>query len=176
MIYRNPRPKEGLDAAFDMVPEKVENAARVASKALSDAGVRHLIIGGLAVGAHGYPRATKDVDFLVGEEAFDHHGGGLVTTKSGIPVAVGDVRVDLLSIDEVTEADIEETPDGELQIAPVEVLIYLKLKSTRRRDRHDIVELIQAGIDTDVVMEYLEERDTGLGKRFESLIAVADDE
>jgi hypothetical protein len=28
--------------------------------ALSDGGVEYVLIGGLAVGAHGYPRATKD--------------------------------------------------------------------------------------------------------------------
>ena len=30
--------------------------------ALSDGGVEYVLIGGLAVGAHGFPRATKDVD------------------------------------------------------------------------------------------------------------------
>jgi hypothetical protein len=32
--------------------------------ALADAGVRYVLIGGLAVGAHGYPRATKDIDIV----------------------------------------------------------------------------------------------------------------
>jgi hypothetical protein len=30
--------------------------------ALSDGEVDYVLIGGLAVGAHGFPRATKDVD------------------------------------------------------------------------------------------------------------------
>ena len=33
--------------------------------ALSDANVRYLIVGGLAVAAHGYGRATFDVDLVV---------------------------------------------------------------------------------------------------------------
>jgi Nucleotidyl transferase AbiEii toxin, Type IV TA system len=32
--------------------------------ALSDGGVDYVLIGGLAVGAHGFPRATKDVDIV----------------------------------------------------------------------------------------------------------------
>ena len=32
--------------------------------ALSDGGVEFVLIGGLAVGAHGFPRATKDVDIV----------------------------------------------------------------------------------------------------------------
>jgi hypothetical protein len=34
-------------------------------RALSDAGVRYLIAGGLAVNAHGYLRFTKDADFVI---------------------------------------------------------------------------------------------------------------
>ena len=36
--------------------------------ALVDAGVDFVLIGGLAVGAHGYPRATKDVDIVPSPE------------------------------------------------------------------------------------------------------------
>lgn len=32
-------------------------------------GIRHALVGGLAVGHHGHPRATKGVDFIVGDEA-----------------------------------------------------------------------------------------------------------
>jgi hypothetical protein len=32
--------------------------------ALADAGVDYVLIGGLAVAAHGYPRATKDIDIV----------------------------------------------------------------------------------------------------------------
>lgn len=34
--------------------------------ALHDGGVEFIIVGGLAVGAHGYPRATKDIDIVPG--------------------------------------------------------------------------------------------------------------
>ncbi|MDD3179546.1 MAG: hypothetical protein PHQ04_04260 [Opitutaceae bacterium] len=37
-------------------------------QALNEAGVRYLIVGGLAVNAHGYERLTRDVDLVIGLE------------------------------------------------------------------------------------------------------------
>ncbi len=37
-------------------------------RALNDANVRYLIVGGLAVNAHGYERLTVDVDLVIGLE------------------------------------------------------------------------------------------------------------
>jgi hypothetical protein len=37
--------------------------------ALADGGVEYVLIGGLAVGAHGFPRATKDVDIVPAPDA-----------------------------------------------------------------------------------------------------------
>jgi hypothetical protein len=37
-------------------------------RALNGAGVEYLIVGGLAVNAHGYERFTKDVDLVIGLE------------------------------------------------------------------------------------------------------------
>jgi len=37
-------------------------------KALNEAGVQYLIVGGLAVAAHGYERFTQDVDLVIGLE------------------------------------------------------------------------------------------------------------
>jgi len=36
---------------------------------LADAGVEYVLIGGLAVGAHGFPRATKVLDIVPHPEA-----------------------------------------------------------------------------------------------------------
>lgn len=69
----------------DVVAAKVLDALKLASEALTAASVRHVVVGGLAVGANGYPRATKVVDFLVGAEAFHHHANGLVTMRPEIP-------------------------------------------------------------------------------------------
>src|SRR5258708_6411006 len=82
-----------------VVAPEILAAAEVASRILREAGIPHALAGGLAVGAHGYPRTTDDVDFLVGDEAFVKHAGGLVTLKVPL-IAVGRVRVDFVSIDE----------------------------------------------------------------------------
>lgn len=39
--------------------------------ALEDAGVDYAVCGGMAVGIHGYPRFTKDIDLLIRSETLD---------------------------------------------------------------------------------------------------------
>lgn len=82
----------------DVVASRITQAMRVASAQLKKSGIRHALVGGLAVGAHGYPRATKNVDFLLGEEAFVHHAGGIVTLAPGVPLEVDTIDVDPISI------------------------------------------------------------------------------
>jgi hypothetical protein len=139
----------------DVVAAAVLDAWKLASEALVRAGIRHVVVGGLAVGANGFPRATRDVDFLVGSEAFEHHPGGLVTLRAGVPFQVNGVAVDFLSADK-DEAFLEAAlagPPGSMIDAPP--LIYLKLKSPRHKDRTDVIELVKAGIDVDACRAYL---------------------
>ena len=142
----------------DAVSPKVLEAMRVAAAQLARLGVRHWLVGGLAVGAHGHPRATRDVDFLVGDEAFEHHSGGLVTMKPGVPIQVNGVVVDHLSAQEGESFLTRALPPATapLTTAPIEVLVYLKLKSPRLKDRADVVELIKAGADLAVCRAWLE--------------------
>jgi hypothetical protein len=135
-----------------VVADRILDAMRVAAAQLDRLGVRHALVGGLAVGAHGHPRATRDVDFLVGPEAFEVHAGGLVTMKPGVPIQVAGVTVDCLSIGE-DEGHLEAALGQ--PVAPAEALAYLKLKSPRSKDRSDLVELVKAGFDTERVRAYL---------------------
>jgi hypothetical protein len=43
--------------------------ARELVAALADAGIEYVVIGGFAVGAHGYVRATKDLDIVPSSDA-----------------------------------------------------------------------------------------------------------
>jgi hypothetical protein len=140
----------------DVVTTKVLDAMRLSSEALTRAGVRHVVIGGLAVGANGYPRATKDVVFLVGGEAFEHHANGLVTLRAGVPFQVNGVAIDFLSpsSDEAFLDDALATEPG--SIVDAAPLVYLKLKSPRAKDRVDVIELVKAGIDVDSCQRYLQ--------------------
>ncbi|HWX40158.1 MAG TPA: hypothetical protein VN345_03330 [Blastocatellia bacterium] len=85
-----------LKEVFRFVAPQVREAAVKTAGQLNHLDIRHALAGGLAVGAHGYIRATADVDFLVGEEAFEHQGS-LVAFKAGVPIEVDGVRVDYLS-------------------------------------------------------------------------------
>lgn len=38
---------------------------KAVTRALNDAGVQYLVVGGVAVGLHGYPRTTQDLDLVV---------------------------------------------------------------------------------------------------------------
>ncbi len=146
-----------LSLLDDVVSDKVLAAMRAASAQLTKLNIRHWLVGGLAVGAHGHPRATKDVDFLVGDEAFEHHGGGLVTMKPGVPIQVSGVVVDHLSAqaDEAFLTAQLPAASSQLEAAPISVLVYLKLKSPRLKDRADVVELIKAGADVSQCRRWL---------------------
>lgn len=160
----------------DIVAPKVIDAMKAASAALSTAGVRHVIAGGLAVGANGYPRATKDVDFLVGGEAFEHHAGGLVTLRRGVPFQVNGIAIDFLS-PERDEEFLEvalDAPPGSILEAPA--LIYLKLKASRLKDQVDVIELVKASVDVGACRSYLRMHAPDLVDRFDALVARSDEE
>lgn len=138
-----------------VVAPEVLDAMKTASGALRKLGVRHVVVGGLAVGANGFPRATSDVDFLVGDEAFEAHPGGLLTLRAGVPFQVNRVAVDFLSAEAdegFLAAALEAEPGSMLDGPP---LVYLKLKSPRHKDKTDVIELVKAGLDVDRCRQYL---------------------
>ena len=164
--------KPDLTLLDDVVAAKVLEALKLASEALVAARVRHVVVGGLAVGANGHPRATKDVDFLVGDEAFEHHGK-LVTLRSGLPFQVDGVAVDFLSPgpdEPFLEEALGATPGSVIDAAP---LVYMKLKASRMQDRADVVALIKSSLDVEACRSYLRTHAPDLGVRFDDLVAIA---
>jgi hypothetical protein len=158
-----------------VVSDRILDATARASKELDRLGIRHALIGALAVGAYGYPRATKDADFLVGEEGFERHGGGIVTFKPGMPILVNGVVVDVMA-DEVVEEQVEEPYESEgIPIVDPGALVYLKLKAWRRKDQEDVVQLLKKGLDDKMVRKYLEEVAPDLLEKFDILVGRADD-
>ncbi|MEJ7732869.1 MAG: hypothetical protein WKG00_27200 [Polyangiaceae bacterium] len=169
-----PNPDPAL--LVDVVAPKVLEALKLASAALAAANVRHVVVGGLAVGANGYPRATKDVDFLVGAEAFHHHASGLVTMRPEIPFQVNGVAVDLLTPEageDFLEATLAAAPGTMMEAAP---LVYMKLKSPRRKDHADVVEMIKGGIDAKRCREFLAAHAPAFVAAFDESVAQAEDE
>lgn len=131
-----------------VVADGILMAAKVASRRLRELGIPHMLVGGLAVGAHGYVRATKDVDFVVGPEAYEYHALGIVSVVHGVPVKVGGVVVDPILPSEkeghLFDSIASATESHGVPIAPLEALLYMKLSSPRRKDAADVVELMRA--------------------------------
>lgn len=165
----------------EVVSSKVLHALHVAVEQLEHVGVSYALIGGLAVGAHGYARATKDVDFLVDDNAFIVHGGGFITIAPGVPISVGNIAVDTLSIEPhetflheaLREADVV---DG-IRILPIEALIYMKLKAYRHKDQTDVIELAKYGeLPLARIRSYLLRHASALLPKFDALLTIADEE
>jgi hypothetical protein len=137
--------------------------AQTAAGTLADHLLTHLVVGGIAVQEHGYPRVTTDVDLVVMDvlEAVDFltgdFNGPLVPIKD-VADRVQDRRngtmVDLLPAGRVWKRGCKvpfpqpTVASDQLQIVRLEDLISLKLDSwsntplRRLRDKTDVIELI----------------------------------
>jgi hypothetical protein len=118
---------------------------------LTDAGIRHALVGALAANAYRRrPRTTQDIDFLVGDEAFETHAGGFVTMR--VPV----IEFDGIDIDQVPltielqviEDALTGAPTSEgVPVASLEVIVIMKLLAGRTQDLADIEAVIESGAD-----------------------------
>lgn len=162
--FQRGRPRRSDDPDFGLcegvVSSRILQALSDAARGYAELGVPHVVIGGLAVGAYGAPRATKDVDFLVGDEAFEHHGP-LVSFRPGLPISSSGVAVDPVSIgpDEgflLRSFDRPAMSRG-IPVISLPALIYLKLAAGRHQDLADVTRLLDAGIDERPVRQYLHE-------------------
>ena len=141
----------GLRAELDHLAPSFRFAVHAAVEAYERAGVRYALIGGVAAGAYGQPRATKDVDFLVGDEAFDTVGT-VISFKPGIPLEAHGVPIDSIplhvgyrqlyvrALDERIECD-----EPDVLIARPEMVAVTKLVGGRPHDITAVVEMTQAG-------------------------------
>jgi len=141
----------------------VVQTARAAAAALAVYDIPHLIVGGIAVQEHGYPRVTIDVDIVVPDvlEAVEFVTADLTgpfVRIAGCQDRVEDrrngVKVDLLPAGKVLKRGCKvpfphpTKTSEELQIVKLEELISLKLDSWvntplgRLKDKADVVELI----------------------------------
>jgi hypothetical protein len=141
----------------------VLEAARTAASLLAEHDIPHLIVGGIAVQEHGYPRVTIDVDMVVPDvlEAVEFLTASLTGPFFRVAAAADRVEdrrthtcVDLLPAGRVVKPGCQvpfpqptKHASG-LQIATLEELVSLKLDSwansplKRLRDKTDVVELI----------------------------------
>jgi hypothetical protein len=158
---------EGL--RYFMGQGNLNNALAQLSADLERHGIDYMVIGAVALMAHGYPRFTEDIDLVLtreGLEAFHRELIGLGyapafqgarkrlrATRDGVPVEIivageypGDGRPKPVSFPEPAAASVEI--DG-VQVVTLEKLIELKLASgmtapDRLKDLADVQELIKA--------------------------------
>lgn len=146
----NPGREPDLKRALRPVPW-YERAVREVSKMLTEAGIRHALVG--ALGANAYrsrPRTTEDIDFLVGDEAFERHAGGFVTMRVPVVEFEGiDVdQVPLTDALRVVEDGLNHAPvsDG-VPIATVDTIVIMKLLAGRTQDLADVEAIVASGAD-----------------------------
>ena len=178
-VFRGSPRRPGADLApvAEVVSDRVWRAMIDSSRLLGEMGIRHALVGGLAVGAHGFARATKDVDFLVDDSAWIEKESGLVVMRAGLPVQAHGVPVDTLSVrtDEKHLFAAIETPEIShgVPVAPVAAVVYMKLVSPRAKDRLDVLELVRSGIDVESVRVYLDSHAPRLRAKFDEAVATA---
>ena len=157
-----------FDANANMLREatgtsEVVRVARALAAALERFQIPHLVVGGLAVQEHGYPRMTIDADIVVPDvleaaEFATADVAGPLLRMPGAPDRLRDrkygVIIDLLPAGGVARAGNKvpfphpTVASDELQIVSLPQLISLKLDSwagspaRRLRDKSDVVELI----------------------------------
>jgi hypothetical protein len=139
-----------LKRALRPVPA-YERAVREVSRMLTEAGIRHALAGALGANAYrGRPRTTEDIDFLVGDEAFQKHPGGFVTLR--VPVVEFDgIDVDQIPLSDalrVVEDDLNHAPVSEgVPIAPLATIVIMKLLAGRTQDLADVEAIVESGTD-----------------------------
>ena len=162
-----------LESLADTVAAQVLVDAIAASRRLAELGVPHALIGGLAVGLHAQPRATKDVDFLVGDEAFERTEPLLVfrqELRELVRVGVIDLMPLPAGHTELT-AQLAIPSGGEIPVIGPEGLILLKLLANRPQDRADISALIDCGVNVGAVTAYLRRNAPDLVPPFAEIVA-----
>lgn len=159
-------PKDVHDALAGLAPD-VREATILASAALTEEGIPHAVIGGIAVNAHGYVYQTTDVDFLIPDKSFLHKSR-LVAMPPGPIEYRGEnqiVRIDYLS--EFSYPEFPGLADEAIKVDPADAgkvipvvglfpLVYMKLVAWRIKDRSAIIGLLQAGaLDDEAFREWL---------------------
>src|SRR5438094_2308746 len=113
------------------VHPRVVGALREVSRRLTALGIRHVTIGALAVGVHGWPRATSDVDLLVGPEAWHAAPDGTQTPRVPLPESIDGVGIDYLPIDVAGDFLLAAFDDAlvsdSVPIAPIEAVVVTTL-------------------------------------------------
>jgi hypothetical protein len=164
---RGPRRHEvtpGLREMLDMLSPRFRSAVHVAVDAYEKANVRYALIGGLAAGAYSKePRTTKDIDFIVGDEAFNV-SGPIITSRGDIPIEAYGIPIDSIPpvieyrdlYERALDTALESDEPGILIVSPI-MLAVTKLVGGRLHDIAAVVEMLRSeSIDKEELLEIVE--------------------
>lgn len=179
---------------FFMGESPVHKAAEQIARRLTDAGIDFAIADALALGAHGFVRATEDVDLLVTREGLARFkeewlGRGYVNLRPGgkaVRDAANGVKIDFLIAGEFPGDGLPKPvafPEpgdvgvdaGKYRILSLPKLIELKLASGmtaphRLQDLADVMRLVRSAA---IPRELAEELDPYVRAKFEELWLLA---
>lgn len=166
-----------LKSALRPVPH-YERAVREVSRLFREAGIRHALVGALVANAYrDRPRTTEDIDFLVGDEAFERHAGGFVTMR--VPV----VEFDGIDVDQVPLTErLRSLEDGlnrahlseGVPIAPLDTIVIMKLLAGRTQDLADVEAILASGADRELLRAAVQKAAPSHAETLERLIGNAD--
>ena len=178
-------------------PTRLKQILSDITRALSQRNISHALAGGVALAAHGIPRATKDLDFLI--DAADAQAADDVLCELGFTREIpgqGFARyvrhpvkelpgiaewVDLLyarrDLGQRLLREAQKTPitwdsGTPLAVIAVDGLILMKLMAmvgdpSRVQDRQDILDLLRHH-DTDIQRTWITAEATALGTAYEN--------
>lgn len=175
-----------LNRALRELNPRVKQAFELSHEALLALGIPHVVVGGLAVNAHGHQYATKDVDYLVTEaDAFE--GSVVVTHRPGVPFRVAEVPIDFVvevpsypeKVKQAMRENIAAARSRADKVVVVQdwLLVWMKLNAGRNKDRAAVEGLVKAGLDVPSVREHLVEAGPQrIVEMFDDAVATAEGE
>jgi hypothetical protein len=96
--------------------------------ALSEAGVRFVVIGGVAVGVHGYVRATKDLDVVPDPDPANlNRLAALLRALGAENVGLGDFSADEFPFDSTDPAQLAQGANFRLEtsLGPLDIMQWV---------------------------------------------------
>lgn len=148
------------------VQPRVEQLLDLFLAAAAEIGKPYAVGGALAMGVHGYRRATDDVDVYVNHEdrvewirALRRQGLTVTALFAGVhyialwpPHNDPEIRIDLLVPAEDPDLSAIEVPDSatiadrSVEVWPLDLLVISKFRSTREEDHADVVKMFERGL------------------------------
>jgi len=159
----------------------LHTAASEVSEMLRHSGVRHVVVGGVAVSCNGYARTTNNVDYAVEPGTFEYRNKALYL-RPDLPVKYLGIPIHYITPSNPFEQAMLEQylviPDrGQVPILPIKPLVVMKLISRRHKDLADLVELLKRRIsEVEDIRAFVGESLPAQKGLFDELVACAEAE